>query len=313
MGWIKRNLFFVGGGILALALLAAAAIYDFQSLRRNITAKDKLSEIYGTLRDLNNHKPSPGNDKIDNIAAAREQERQVRDWLAQTTNYFQPIAPIPAPTGGGVTSEQFANALRRTIHDLQQESAGASVLLPPDYSFSFTAQRTLVRFAPGSPQLLAAQLGEVKAISEIFFAAHVNSLDGVQRLRVSDDDSAGPQADYLDDQPTTSDVAVLTPYEITFRSFGPEVAQVLANFASSPHGFIVKGINIAPAEIAATTATYATQPPAATYAAPPPAATYATQPPAAPVLSKGGLPIVLDEKLLSVTLMVEVVKLSPRN
>jgi hypothetical protein len=295
MGWIKRNLFFVGGGILALALLAAAGIYDFQSLRRNIAAKEKLSEIYGTLRDLNNHKPSPGNDKIDNITAAREQERQVRVWLTQTTNYFQPIAPIPAPTGGGVTSEQFANALRRTIHDLQQESASASVLLPPDYSFSFTAQRTLVKFAPGSPQLLAAQLGEVKAISEIFFAAHVNSLDGIQRLRVSDDDSAGPQADYLDDQATTSDLAVLTPYEITFRSFGPEVAQVIANFASSPHGFIIKGVNVEPAAT----------PQGGTEAAPPPAA--------APVLTKGGLQIVLDEKLLSVTLVVEVVKLSPKN
>jgi hypothetical protein len=294
MGWIKRNLFFVGGGIVALALLVAAGIYDFQSLRRNITAKEKLSEIYGTLRDLSNHKPSPGNDKVDNVAAAREQERQLRAWLAQTTNYFQPIAPIPAPAGGTVTSEQFANALRRTIHDLQQESASASVLLPPDYSFSFTAQRTLVQFAPGSPQLLAAQLGEVKAISEIFFAAHVNSLDGVQRLRVSDDDSAGPQADYLDDQATTNDLAIMTPYEITFRSFGPEVAQVLANFASSPHGFIVKGINVAPAEITAV-------------------ATESAQTPAAPMVSRGGLPIVLDEKLLSITLVVEVVKLTPRN
>jgi hypothetical protein len=239
---------------------------------------------------LNKHKPSPSDD---NTTAAREQEGQLRKLLSQTKNYFKPIEPIPAPTGGEVKSEQFANALRRAIHDLQQESATASVLLPPDCSFSFTAQRTLVRFAPGSPQLLAVQLGEVKAISEIFFAAHVNSLDGVQRLRVSDDDTTGPQSDYLDDQSTTNDFAVLTPYEITFRAFGPEVAQVLAKFASSPHGFIVKGINVAPAEIAA--------------------ATDATQQPAAPPLTKGGLQIVLDEKLLRVTLMVDVVKLTPKN
>ena len=243
MAWIKRNLFFVGGGLLALALLAAAGIYDFQSLGRNSAAKQKLSEIYGQLNELNKHKPSPSDE---NTAAAREQEGQLRKWLAQTKNYFKPVELIPAPTSGEVRSDQFANALRRTIHDLQMESASASVLLPPDFSFSFTAQRT--KLTPGSPQLLAVQLGEVKAISEIFFAAHVNSLDGVQRLRVSDDDSTGPQSDYLDDQSTTNDLAVLTPYEITFRAFGPEVAQVLAKFASSPHGFIVKGINVAPAE-----------------------------------------------------------------
>jgi hypothetical protein len=294
MPWIKRNLFFAGAVLLAVLLLAAAAIYDLQSLRRNLAAKDKLGEIYGTLRQLNSHKPSPGNENIDNVAAARDQERQLRNWLAQTKNYFHPIAPIPASgVGGPVSSEEFANALRRTIHDLQQEAASASVILPPDYGFSFTAQRILVKFAAGSPQMLSVQLGEVKAISEIFFAAHVNSLDGIQRLRVSDDDGTGPQTDYLDDQAVTNSLAVLTPYEITFRSFGPEVAEVLANFASSPHGFIVKGVNVAPMEVAGT----------------PDAAPQ----PVTPVSAKGGLPVVLDEKLLRVTLMVDVVKLLPRN
>jgi len=292
MAWIKQNLLFVGGCVFALALLAAAGFYDFQSLERNSKAKESLSEIYAQLNQLNQHKPSASDE---NTAAAREQESQLRKWLSQTKGYFTPIDPIPAPTGGEVKSEQFANALRRTIHDLQQESAASSVLLAPDYNFSFTAQRTLVRFAPGSPQLLSVQLGEVKAISEIFFAAHVNALDGVQRLRVSDDDSNGTQSDYLDDQSTTNSFAVLTPYEITFRAFGPEVAQVLAKFASSPHGFIVKGINVAPAEIAAPMAD----------AAPTPLTTM----PAA----RGALQTVLDEKLLRVTLMVDVVKLTPKN
>jgi len=33
----------------------------------------------------------------------------------------------------------------------------------------------------------------------------------------------------------------------------------------------------------------------------------------APMISKGGLPVMLDEKKLKVTLLVEVVKLLPRN
>ena len=72
-------------------------------------------------------------------------------------------------------------------------------------------------------------------------------LDGIQRVRVSDDDTAGPQADYLGEVSVTNNLAVLTPYAITFRSFSPELAKVLAGFAASPNGLIVKAINIGPA------------------------------------------------------------------
>jgi len=76
---------------------------------------------------------------------------------------------------------------------------------------------------------------------------------GIQRVRVSDDDANGPQADYFDGHSVTNNLAVLTPYQITFRSFSPEVGEVLAGFASSPHGFIVKSINVQPAGAAAAT------------------------------------------------------------
>ena len=166
--------------------------------------------------------------------------------MNQAEKYFQPIAPVP-DTDTDVTSEAFANALRRTIDQLQQEAAAANVTLPPDYGFSFTAERISVRFSPGSLRPLSEQLGEVKTISEILFAAHINSLDGVQRVRVSDDDAARQQSDYIDDTSQTNDLAVLTPYQITFRGFSSEIAQVLSSFAMSPHGFIVKGINVQPA------------------------------------------------------------------
>ena len=75
MGWIKRNLFFVIGGVLALGLLAAAGYYDYASWAHNQAAYKKLTEIYNTLSDAAKKKPSPGNDKIHNIAAADEQTK----------------------------------------------------------------------------------------------------------------------------------------------------------------------------------------------------------------------------------------------
>jgi hypothetical protein len=293
MGWIKRNLFFAIGGVVALLLLGAAAFYDFQGWNHNSAAFDKLNEIYGTLTDLNGQKPSPGNNKIDNIKTAREQEREIRDWINGTGDYFKPVAPIP--DSEEVTSEAFAAALRRMIDQLQHEAENASVQLPPKYGFSFEAQRSIVKFAPGSLPPLSVQLGEVKTISKILFAARVNSLDNIQRARVSDDDTAGPQADYLNDVSVTNDLAVLTPYTITFRSFSAELASVLANFAASPHAFVVKGVNISPAGMS--------PPPGA-----PPGGSPPVMPPPGTVPGHGGLPTVLNEQLLRITLEVVIVK-----
>ena len=302
MAWIKRNLFFVIGGMLALGLLGAAGFYNYKGWSHNTAAFNQLNDIYGTLRSVTSQKPSPGNDKINNIEAAKAQERQMRDWMRQAADYFQPIAPIPNMDAKTVSSKEFAEALRRTIDQLQHEAEVASVILPPKYSFSFEAEggaHQLVKFATGSLGLLAVQLGEVKTISEVLFAAHVNSLDGIQRVRVSDDDANGPQADYFDDHSVTNNLAVLTPYQITFRSFSPEIAQVLAGFAASPHGFIVKDISVQTAGALAATSPDAPAPP------PPPPGPAVTP-------GKGGLQTVLNEQLLRVTLVVEVVKLLPQ-
>src|ERR1039457_5759183 len=338
MAWIKRNLFFVMGGMLALGLLGAAGFYDYKGWSHNSAKTDQLKEIYGMLRNLTGQKPSPGNDKVDNIAGAREAERQSRDCIRQAADYFQPMAPIPNTGNNAVSSESFAAALRRTIDQLQHEAEVASVTLPPKYNFSFEAQRSLVKFSPGSLASLAAQFGEVKTISEILFAARVNSLDGIQRVRVSDDDANGPQADYFDGHSVTNNLAVLTPYQITFRSFSPEVGEVLAGFASSPHGFIVKSINVQPAGAAAATApeTAVLMPAVLMLAVPmlavpmlaqpylppglrarpaiPPAAPPAAPPTTLPtrVPGRGGFQTVLNEQLLRVTLVVEVVKLLPK-
>jgi len=216
----------------------------------------------------------------------------VRDWIDQAANYFKPIAPIPAAME--VTSEEFAADLRRTIDQLQHEADAASVQLPPKYGFSFEAQRMIVKFAPGSLAPLAVQLGEVKTISEVFFAARVNALDGIQRVRVSDDDASGPQTDYLNEVSVRNNLAVETPYAVTFRSFSPELAAVLAGFAASPNGFIVKAINIVPAGAVTQGAAPGMPVPAS------PAPTVGT--------GRDGLPTVLKEQLLRVTLEIVIVK-----
>ncbi len=321
MAWIKRNLFFVVGGVIALFALGGAGFYIYKGWDRNSTAFTNLNEVVGTLKGLTDQKPSPGNDKIDNAKIAKEQDKQVQAWVVASQRFFQPIPAIPA---GTVTSEAYASALRRTVDQLQKEAEAAGVVLPPKYDFSFSAQRPLVKFAAGL-DLLAAQLGEVKAVSEILFAARVNALDSIQRIRMTDDDTAGPQSDYIEQRPVTNELAIITPYVVTFRCFTLELSRVMAGFATASNTFIVKSINIQPAGASSVAAAvpngYGEMPPGAMpggapvrYAGEGYAPQVAAQMAAAPAMAgKGGLQTVLKEQLLRVTAEVGLVKLLPKN
>jgi hypothetical protein len=300
------------GVVVAVGLLGATGYYDYASWGHNQAAFAKLTEIYNQLKEAAQQKPSPGSGAVDNIAAANEQRKQLEAWIGQTRKYFQPIAPIPKPANGPVTSELFAGALHSNIVQLLHEANAANVKLPPDCDFSFKAHMERLTFAPGSLDPLSVQLGEVKTISEILFATGINALDGIQRVRVSDDDATGPQAEYLlDDQPVTNDLAVLAPYQVTFRGFSPEIARVLGAFAASPHGFIIKTISVQPDGASALTAT--TAPTAADRVFRSGFNPNVAPPAPAPQPGKGGLQTVLNEQLLSVTMKIEVVKLAPRN
>jgi hypothetical protein len=283
MGWFKRNLFFAIGLVVAVALLGASAYYIISSSIQNDKDLQRLQEIYDTLRNI-----PAGGDKPEVLDQLKKQTEELRQWVRRTRDYFQPISPIPT-TEKGLTDDAFANALRRTVTQLQREAEAANVTLLPAYNFSFQAQSDKVRFTPaGSVEKLAVQLGEVKTISEILFAAHINALDGIQRLRVSDDDTAGAPTDYIDDQMTNAVVANLTPYQVTFRGFTDQIGTVLAGFATSPHGFLIKTINVQPVNA-----------PGADMNAP------------VPAMPVGRAPqVVLDEQMLRVTVTIDVVNLT---
>jgi len=305
MGWIKRNLIFVVGGSLALALLIWAVVFICNGWDRNDAAAGKLTEIYNELTRL--AKLNPSNNKIDNTKIAREQAQQLRAWIASAKVAYQPVAAILEDKT--VSNEAFASALRRTVDTLQREADSAGVSLPPKYDFSFSAERTLVKFAPGSLEPLVAQMSEVKALTEILLAARINALVGIQRVRISDDDANGPQSDYTDLRPQTNDLAILMPYVVTFRCFTPELGRVVSGFASAPNAFIIKSVNLQPA--AATTAA-ATPPPGG----PMGVGEMGGMPPASPapvpaISDKGGLQTVLKEQLLQITMEVDLLKLLP--
>jgi hypothetical protein len=348
MDWIKRNLYFLIGGVAALALMGMAGWFLFSKWQANNAEMDKLNTDYQDLQTLNNENPHPGSGQINNIKIAEAQQEELRGVIEKAKGKFEPIAPIPNVET--VSESEFAAALSRTVDRLQKEATNSSVIIPPNYRFSFEAQYTRVSFASNSIQPLSLQLGDVQAICNILFEAKVNALDNIRRSRVSTDDTTAQMTDYIDKKPVTNDLAILAPYEVTFRSFSAELAAALAGFASSPYGIVVKSINVEPGPAPvvtedlqpALTPQYIIQQnpgaavggrdaesaaafqrrygvggggrygrgagPAAPQAAPPPQTIYVT-PTATPAATKPQT--VLDERQLKVTLTLAVVRLRP--
>lgn len=354
MSWIKRNLFFVIGSLVALILMGLAGWFLFSKWSLNNEVLATLNSDYEELKRLNSAPLHPGSGSVNNIQLAKEQREQLRDYLKKIGPYFQPVPRIPDLAK--ITDRDFSAALSQTVEQLRAAATNASVALPPDsYSFSFTSQKSKISFAPGSLNRLAIQLGEIKAIAEILFDAKINALDNLRRERVSQDDSFGLQTDYLSEKTETNALAVVTPYELTFRCFSSELAAVLGGLASSSHAFLVKSLNVelAPAVAAPEPTSFPVMSTVmvpnpmreeamsrqqqegsaqAAFAAryglgggqqnlggialrglstPPPQQTYLPPPSGSVPANRGGLPTVLDEKLLKITVNLFMVKPLP--
>ena len=341
MDWVKRNLYFLIGGAVALLLMGLAGWYLYSKWQLNNEALTKLEADFAELDRLGKETPHPGDGKkVDNIAEAKKQQKELREFIQKSRKFYLPIRPVPDVPK--IDDHELATAMSHTIDQMRKDATNASVGLPSAYDFSFQAEKNLVSFQSNSLAPLAGQLGEVKAICEVLFQAKVNSLDGLQRERVCVEDDKGNQSDYLAEKTSTNELALLTPYQLTFRCFSPELALVLSGFASSPYGLLVKTINVAHATPTAgetttssavqntTVPTYTPPPPppppavspeaerrygiggpGASRPLPPTAYTTPIQPgvvaPAAP--KSGGLQVVLDESPLRVTVTLDVVKL----
>jgi hypothetical protein len=313
MAWIKRNLYFLIGSLVALGLMGVGGYLLFTqiSVENQVTAD--IEKAYADLNALNTQNPHPGNDKIDNIQAAKEQQLALRAYIEKSHPFFQRITPIPDTSTNKVTNADFAKQLRNTVVQLQHAAEQQSVLFPHDYYFTFEAQKKLMIFDPASLDKLAVQLGEIKALCDVLFAARINSLDNIQRETVSTNDNNPP--DYLLQKTSSLPLADLAPYRVTFRCFSTELASVLGSLAASPYGFTVKTINVEPAVQGSSTGetTTGTGTPNPMPGRPVPGQ-FGHGPPngAAPVVSAvHGTTTFLNEKPLRVTLFIEVARLKP--
>ena len=321
MAWIKRNLFFFIGSILALGLIGVGGWYFYAEYTAEGESGNQIAADYDKLRELNQKNPHPGKKggTNDNVQAAQDQQAALRAWIDSTSPYFQPVK-VPGDLNN------FPNELDSSVAQLQREARQDGVTLPPSYYFTFLAQKSMLAIPRKTLPQLAARLGEIKVICDILFDAKINALESVRREAISEDDTNGP--DYLppEQHTVTTPLAEVTPIEITFECFSGELASVLGNFAASPYGLVVKSMDVEPAQAAAAMTAAPTYPYASPGAPPymgggrgeynpgyprsPGAPVQSSRMPAPP--PPNGKPVkFLTENKLRITLLVEVVKPKP--
>ncbi|HRI13465.1 MAG TPA: Amuc_1100 family pilus-like protein [Verrucomicrobiota bacterium] len=320
MVWVKKNIGFVAGLVVALVLMGVGVWY---LLGNKGEAEGVDAELQAKDAELDALVKSDVFPESANIKLAKEQEERVAAFVKEARQHFT-VAKKPE----GLDNAEFKSRLEAALVELVREADRAGVKLPdkgsnPSYGFTFDEQRKQLQLPASALGPLSLQLGDLQNLCQVLFAAKVPALVSLKRAPVGTNEVAGGPG-LLTKKVTTNAAlgSVTYPYEVVFQGFSQELARVLTGLIEAPEAFIVKTLNVergtldAPAPSAGVVMPM-TQPGgmdpslARRYGL---GTRYAPQQPvpqvAPPTANRPG-EVVLEEKPLRVTLGIELVKLLP--
>ena len=290
MAWIKRNLSLVISGLVALGLLGFGGFYLWQSMAKNQKVDNEINQTKSEIERLLNKDvtPSPSN-----LANARRELDRLNAFIVEAKKQFPPSPPPPDP----LTSQSFKSLLQNTINDLHKQANAVNIKVETNYYFTFKEEELPVVFPQESLRPLTERLHEVRVLAEILFNARINRLDGMKRATVPGE-KGSTAGDYVATPVRMNAETGLAawPYELTFQCFTAELGAVLEALQKVPYGFVVKSVAVQPAEEVVRAPQRLDRVPGR--------GVVTNTPPA-------GLVTVINEKLLRVTLRLEVLKPVP--
>lgn len=230
------------GGVVVLILVGAAAYFSMTQFQKAKQVTEALDKARQNWERLERQSPHPGTEDVDNIAAARQDVQVADDFLQQVdTSYSSLNYPL-------VTNNfQFKTLLERSIAQLRNDAEESGVAIPDGYDFTFRGQMDKLQFESENLQVMVNQLEEVKAICRLLFDQRVLSLEGLRRVPTGRDDRVAN--DFLPLNMVTNQVAIRVPYEVTFKGFSGELANVLQAFANAKQCYRIRSIQINPTEL----------------------------------------------------------------
>jgi hypothetical protein len=239
MQWIQRNLFYVVWGGVALVLTALAFVFWYSGYRRNAGLDEQLVAEKQQLEAQLRADPRP---TAENAKLVRDDTARIEKQVAEARKLFRPAGT------SRLDAAAFRKLLDDSIFDLNARAKAASVAVPPNYNYTFSAQRVSVNFAPGSIARLVTRLDDVKSLCQVLFDARVYSIESLRRSSASDDEAL-TSPDLLVTKPATNAITGLVryPYEIVFTGFTRELAKVMEGLNRSTDFFVVRNIGVAAA------------------------------------------------------------------
>lgn len=327
MQWIKNNVVLVVSALVSLLLIGGSGFYFYSQFSQEKEAEAQLTTIKTTYGEYLNKEPSP---VAENVEAAKEQQKRLLEFKARAEKFF------PVFNTNTMSGDEFGSYLVARLFELQRMASRANVQVPTNFSFSFTTQRELLQYDATKTPLMLTQLGDVAALCGALCEARVYEILEIRRAVASTNDSTAQPTNPTDytrrRQITTNEVAkaIVMPYELAFKGSSIELGGVLERLAHSASGFIVKSVSVEPGDIKSEEEMQAAQEGAvvtvgggrmsAAMAAryglgrrggQAPAAPAAPAAPGAPAPGSKKTGIVLKERPLKITLMVDAVKLAP--
>ena len=281
MNWLKRNLWMTLTGLVAVALIGFGGYYLWTQMELNDSINKDLEQTKTDLGDLGKLPIQP---TVQNLEMVKKELAKAKSYVTEARKNF------PSPQTPAVINQTYKSLLETTIAELRKEALLAGTKLPTNYNFSFEAEIGPVNFEPASFKPLTEQLAEIATISSNLFRARIDHLDMIRRVAVSKYDSSTSSDILAQSYSVNKETEMaLWPYEFRFSCFSPALAAALQNISHAPSGMILKSVAVEPMP-------------------PPPAArgvVWSTN------SSSNKLTTVLDEKLLRVTLVVNVIKPAP--
>jgi hypothetical protein len=242
MAWIKKNLGLLIAAVISLGALGYAVFFVQQKKQADQEVTTQLDEAAEKYKQLITRKVHPGNEKQDNIKAAKDELVKMRTFMDDMREYLK--GPQLATN---YNNQIFRAQLDTSVAQLRREAEEAGVTLPStNFWFTFSAYRTTVDFKNDTVGL-AAELEDIKEIMKIVYTARVNSLVALKRVPISETEDHASNEYLSNHYPRTNDWAVSTAYEVTFQGFSSELARVMEGLANAKQCFVVKNLGVAQA------------------------------------------------------------------
>lgn len=246
--YLKRHILGIVGLLLAVGFVVGGFVWNGKTTK-SIEDANALYEAALANRD----KIQNAQIKVDikNVEVLGQVADEYEDFTKKASEVFvtQQIAPK--------TSNDFMNYMTQSIVVLNRKATNNLVKVPNDllkrsdinFSFTFAPLMEAAEISKDKIPELQIQLEDVKEICDVLFENRIQSLELLQRNRVTDEDRrAGASPNYLDTRLTyTNSISVIRPYTVKFRCLSDGVAMALSGFAKKKTFYVVRTMEVTPA------------------------------------------------------------------